>query len=460
MKITILTYGSRGDVQPFIPLSLGLMARSHVVKLLAPARFKGLVEGYDIQFMPLAGDPAELSRHLNDSGTNFIRTLRGLMAHAVEIGADVLRQAENACSDADLIVHTFMHAVGAHTLAREKNIPDVHIQLFPMFTPTGDYPNITLPDLGARSLNRLTHTLSHKIAFWTSKIGYGQVRRRAGLARRKLYSPFDADPVRPSTPVLCAWSPSVLPPSSDWRPNVHVAGYFFDDMDAVYQPPEELRDFLAAGKRPVCVSFGSMLNRDARRIDRIVRDSLKKTKRRGIILSGWSDVGNRSSEDLFYMDAVPHQWLLPQCKMIIHHGGAGTTAAGLRAGIPNIIIPHTADQPFWGRRVHLIGAGPEPILIQKLSEENLSRAIIACDDVVLRKRAQAVGHQLQIENGVAVAANLIERYANDFPGRALQLFHRLSCSNKTPLIESPWMHRPMFKEKQVQFFKVNRLRNP
>ena len=147
MKITILTYGSRGDVQPFLPLSLGLMANGHSVKLAAPARFKDLVEEYGIDFVPLAGHPEDLSRRLNDAEYNFIKMMRELFIHGVEIGAEVWRQTEEACKDVDLIIHTFAHAVGAHTLAREKNIPDIHIQGFPIFTPTGDYPNITLPDL-------------------------------------------------------------------------------------------------------------------------------------------------------------------------------------------------------------------------------------------------------------------------------------------------------------------------
>src|SRR5678816_2981446 len=199
MKITILTYGSRGDVQPFLPLSLGLMARGHVVKLAAPVRFKSLVEEHGIHFIPLAGDPEELSRRLNNAGYNFIRLLRELMDHAIEIGGDVLRQTEEACKDADLIIHTFTHAIGAHTLAREMKIPDVHIQTFPMFTPTGDYPNIALPDLKIRALNRFTHLVSQKITWWTSLSGYEQVRRRSGLPKRKLYSPFDKDPLRPPT---------------------------------------------------------------------------------------------------------------------------------------------------------------------------------------------------------------------------------------------------------------------
>ena len=120
MKITILTYGSRGDVQPFLPLSLGLMANGHSVKLAAPARFRDLIEEHRIDFVPLTGDPADLSRRLNNAGYNFIKMLRELMDHAIDIGADVLRQTEQACKDADLIIHTFTHTVGAHTLAREE----------------------------------------------------------------------------------------------------------------------------------------------------------------------------------------------------------------------------------------------------------------------------------------------------------------------------------------------------
>jgi sterol 3beta-glucosyltransferase len=411
MKITILTYGSRGDVQPFLPLSLGLTAKGHSVKLAAPFRFKQLVEEHGIQFVSLAGDPEDLSRRLNDAGHNFMKMVRELMNHAVEIGADVWRQTEAACSDADLIIHSFTHLVGAHTLAHEKNIPDIHIQPFPMFAPTGDYPNVTLPDLRLRSLNRLTHIFSQKITWWTSKSGFEQVRRRAGLSKRKLYWPFDDDPLQLRTPILCAWSPSVVPPSSDWSPRVHITGYYFLPLENAYQPGPELDAFLKAGQPPVCITFGSMVNRGKERIVHIVSDALKQTNNRGVILSGWSGITNQSSKDVLYLEAVPHDWLLPKCKLVIHHGGAGTTSAGLRAGIPNIVLPFTADQPFWGRRVYAIGAGPRPILVKNLSTEKLVRAIVEAENQAIRKRAHAIGQRIRSEDGVGQAVALIEAYA-------------------------------------------------
>jgi sterol 3beta-glucosyltransferase len=414
MRITILTYGSRGDVQPFLPLSLQLIEAGHSVKLAAPFRFKSYVQEHGINFVSLAGDPEDLSRRMNNAGHNFVKLLYELMNHAIEIGADVWRQTEEACKDADLIIHTFAHAVGAHTLACEKNIPDIHIQGFPMFTPTGDYPNVTLPDLRSRSLNRFTHKLSAKITWWTSQIGFERVRRRAGLPKRTLYWPFADDPLRPRTPILCAWSSSVLSASTDWPPHVHVTGYYFFPLQNSYPPPAELDSFLQKGDPPICITFGSMVNRDKERIDRIVRESLKQTSNRGIILSGWSGVKESASNDLLYLEAASHDWLFPQSKMVIHHGGAGTTAAGLRAGIPNIVVPFTADQPFWGRRVHAIGVGPKPILVKNLSVERLTQAMAEAETNAVRERARAIGQEIKNEDGIGETIKLIKKYSNDF----------------------------------------------
>ena len=414
MKITILTYGSRGDVQPFLPLSLKLMEAGHSVKLAAPIRFNSLAQEHKLDFVPLAGDPEDLSRRLNNAGNNFIKLLRELMEHAVAIGADVLKQTEEACQNADLIIHTFTHAVGAHTIAREKNVPDIHIQTFPMFTPTGDYPNITMPHRLPRVLNRFTHEFSARMTWWTSRLGFERVRRRAGLPRRRLYWPFDHDPLRPATPILCAWSPGILPASKDWPPDVHVTGYYFFPYDNSYQPPVELLSFLQAGKMPICVTFGSMLNRDRKRIDRIVREALEQTGNRGVILSGWSRIQESSSSDLLYLEATPHDWLLPRCKMVIHHGGAGTTAAGLRAGIPNIVVPFMGDQPFWGERVYAIGAGPRPVLVKSLSARKLAQAILESEHHTLQQRADTIGRQIRAEDGTTEARKWIEEYSNNF----------------------------------------------
>ncbi len=410
MNITILTYGSRGDVQPFLPLSVKLISRGHSVKLAAPSRFQNFIEEHGITFVPLPGDPATAILRINDAGNNIFKMISEGWTHALQVGPDVFRQTSEACKDADLIIHAFSHTVDGHTRAREMNIPDIHVQTFPMYAPTGDYPSVVLPDLKIRKLNYFTHLAGQKIIWWLSLFGFDQIRRRTGLPKRKLYFPFDKDPLRLPTPILCAWSPGILPPSKEWSTNVHVMGYFFSDESKDYHPPPELQSFLDAGDPPICVSFGSMVNRDAEKLDSIIRDALAKTNNRGIILSGWGSAHKTSLNDLLYLESAPHDWLLPRCSMLIHHGGAGTVAAGLRAGIPQVIVPFMTDQPFWARRVHAVGAAPKPIKVKDLSVDRLIRGIVEANGDVIRNHAQALGREIKSEAGVMRTVELIESH--------------------------------------------------
>jgi sterol 3beta-glucosyltransferase len=195
---------------------------------------------------------------------------------------------------------------------------------------------------------------------------------------------------------------------------VRVTGYYFFPQNNSYQPPVELLSFLQAADPPICVTFGSMVHRDKERIDHVVRETLRQTGHRGIILSGWGGVRKPSSSNLLYFDAVPHDWLLPRCKIVIHHGGAGTTGSGLRAGIPNIVVPFMADQPFWGGRVSAISAGPRPILVKNLSVEKLATAIVEADREAFRIRARTIGQQIQNEDGIGNTVQWIEKYSNNF----------------------------------------------
>ncbi len=414
MKIAILTYGSRGDVQPFLPLSVKLISRGHSVKLAAPSRFKNLVEGYGINFVPLPGDPSTAILRINDARNNIFKMMREGFRHALEVGADVFQQSAEACRDSDLIIHAFSHTVDGHTRAREMRVPDVHVQTFPMYASTGDYPSVVLPDLKIRALNYFTHVAGIKIMWWLSLFGFRQISRRAGLPKRRLYFPFDKTSLRPPTLMLCAWSPSLLPPSREWSANVHVTGYFFFEETESYQPSTELQNFLDAGDPPVCVSFGSMVNRNAEKIDKIIRESLAKTGQRGIILSGWGGAHKSSSSNILYLESAPHDWLLPRCNMLIHHGGAGTVAAGLRAGIPQVVVPFMTDQPFWARRVHAVGAAPNPILVKHLSVERLTQAIIEASGDNIRQHAHVLGQSINKEDGVMRAIELIESHAQNW----------------------------------------------
>jgi len=410
VNITILTYGSRGDVQPFIALSRGLQRNGHQVKLAAPHRFADFVAGYGIPFAPLAGDPEEISKRFTEAGHNALKMVRAIRDYVTAIALDVTRDAYAACDDAEMIVHSFLFTTGGHSLAYARGIPDVSIQTFPVFAPTRTYPPVALSSLPVGPLSYFGHWLNTQVFRYGGNSGYGQKRRQhPEVFSIDLFWPFEEKPPRPVTPLLFAVSPTVLPPAPDSAAHVDVVGYFFLDSPADYQPPVELTSFLEAGSAPVCVTFGSMIHRASDRIEEVILNAMRLSGQRAIILMGWGGwKGRDSSNDVLYLESAPHDWLLPRCRAVIHHGGAGTTAAGLRAGIPNIVIPFGGDQAFWGKRVHAIGAGPRPINVRSLTTSRLAQALAGVDDPAIQKRARETGRAIQGEDGVGKAIRVVE----------------------------------------------------
>ena len=411
MKITILTYGSRGDVQPFMALAVGLKKAGHEVILAGPHRFEGFVAQHGINFIPLAGDPEEISLLMNDAGDNVYRMVKGMRDYVYGIAPNVVRGAREAIQGADLLLHSFLFTTGAHSFARKRGIPDVSVQTFPMFAPTREFPNVALSNIKPGRLSYFSHWLATQIFWHGGNSGYAQLKQRFPEEfAMELCWPFAPSADRPLTPLLFAYSPVVLPRPADWTsPHIHVTGYFFLDSSEGYQPPQALKDFLAAGDPPVCISFGSNVRHDEERIQKAVREALASTGNRGIFLTGWGGYhAEDSNNNLLYLESAPHDWLFPRCKMIIHHGGAGTTAAGLRSGKPNIVIPHSADQPFWGKRVAAIGAGPDPIPVKQLTMQSLASALTRAEDSSIRSQAQETGRLIRIEDGVGEAVRIIE----------------------------------------------------
>lgn len=422
MKITILTYGSRGDVQPFLALAVGLQKVGHQVKLAAPHYFAAFASAYRIPFVPLAGDPKIISRRLNDAGTNPIGMVRAINGYIISIAGQVIRQAFAACEDADLIIHSFLFTTGGHSLARKQGIPDVSVQTFPVFAPTCAIPPVSMPNLPTGLLSYVFHWLTTQVFWHGGNMAFKQMKRKDPLAfDLDLHWPFKSDRSHFMTPLVFACSPTVLPCPVDWSPShIHVPGYLFLDAPDEYCLPARLVDFLAEGEPPICVTFGSMIHRDVDRIYRIILGAVRETQERVIILSGWSDLSGlkierllvHAPENILVMDSIPHDWLLPRCKAVIHHGGAGTTAAGLRSGIPNLIIPFAADQAFWGARICSLGAGPRPIPVRKLTVEKLVKALVeVCRDDI-RSAAQATGKKVRAEDGVGATIRIITQTAN------------------------------------------------
>ena len=410
MNIVIFTYGSRGDFEPFLALAVGLQKAGHTVSLAGPHRFASFAAQYQVPFVPLAGDPEQISRLINDAGANGLRVMQVIKDYIFSISGEVSRAAFTAAEGADLLIHSFLFTAGIHSWAREHRIPDVSVQIFPVFAPTRAFPNPAFAYVPPGLPSYLTHWMADNIMRYGGNSGYkpDRVGHPEVSFPARLYWPFRDTQDRARTPLLFAFSPSVLPRPCEWGGDVHVPGYFFLE-DTAYQPPEVLTRFLEAGPAPVCVTFGSMINRQSESIHAAVVAALLKNRQRAIFLAGWgASNAEPDSEYFLHLESVPHTWLFSRCQMIIHHGGAGTTAAGLRAGIPNIVIPHTADQPFWGKRVWALGVGPAPIPVKKLTAANLAYALRQAGNPSVLAAAENMGRIIRTENGVSAAIGVIE----------------------------------------------------
>jgi UDP:flavonoid glycosyltransferase YjiC (YdhE family) len=413
MRLTILAYGTRGDVQPYVALGLGLKAAGHRVRLAAPAAFEGFITGYGLDFAPIAGDPAEISRLLVDRGAgNPIRIVGVIIDQMRKLAAPAMRDVQAACADADAILHSFHMLIPGHTVARTQGVPDIFVHAYPICAPTAAFPSVIFPPLPlGPAYNRLTHALTDQLIWQTHRLLHTLIRRDHPDLPQRLLWPFGER----ATPTLFGFSPLVIPPPADWRGEVHVTGCWFLDAQAGWQPPDHLERFLDAGPPPVYIGFGSMLTRDAQKLTRTVLEALRLAGQRGVLLGWGGGLGGGggdliSAADVCLIDTAPHDWLFPRMAAVAHHCGAGTAAAGLRAGVPSILLPITNEQPFWADRVKALGVGPAPVPLCRLTAERLAEAIhAATTNRAIQDRAAEVGQLIRAEDGVGNAVKIINR---------------------------------------------------
>jgi len=415
MQITIITVGSRGDVQPYVALGIGLQRAGHGVRLATHAEFETLVAERGLTFCPVAGDPRTLmERHgsTRSSGSSPMRFFRQFAEVARQIIAEMVQDCWRAAAGSDALIVSAPGCFVGYHIAQKLRIPLIPAYVQP-FTRTRAFPNPFFPPgLSAGWYNRLTYPAFEGIAWALTGRIIDRVRREVlDLPPLGLPGPFP-DLHRPSHPHLYGFSPSVVPRPSDWPDWHHTTGYWFLDRPAEWRPPAALTDFLVSGPAPVYVGFGSMADRSPEETLRTVLAALRRSGQRGILVAGWGGLGSAHLPDeVLALESVPHDWLFPRCAAVVHHGGAGTTAAGLRAGVPSITVPFFADQPFWAQRVRALDAGPRPIPRRALTTERLAAAIrLSVGTARLHARAHVLGVRIHEEDGVGSATNLIERH--------------------------------------------------
>ncbi len=332
-----------------------------------------------------------------------------------------MQRGGEACKDADCIIVTYMSFLLGYSLAEMLKKPLVATFLQPSFLPTKAFPEPTAmylpqqPQSLGETLNYQSH-LGAGTLFW--KLFTPAVNR----ARNSLYQlpPLPKKSLFATLPeqvalILYGYSAHLLPKPDDWGAAVHITGFWMLEHTLVWQPEADLIDFVQSGPAPIYIGFGSMSSHHPEDTLHIAQEALMRTGQRGIVLMEKDYMrAQKLSEQVYITNDVPHDWLFPRMSVIIHHGGAGTTAASLMAGKPTIVIPHIVDQQFWGERVALLGAGPRPLSRRRFSVRTLERVLLSVlENEEMKNKAEEVGTYLRQENGVEQAIRAINTLAEN-----------------------------------------------
>jgi len=395
-------------------LGRGLQRAGFNVLLAAPENFANFVQEHDLCFHPLRGDvqqimESETGRGFIEKGSaNLLQSIRAMRALLGPVALQMAEDALEASQGAEVLISLAVFATFGKSIAEIRHIPLLLVEPTPVL-PTKAFPAPGWPvqrNLGSLH-NRLSgHAMLRVLWQWYSPF-VNSFRQRFGLPPFAAASFYQ---ILTSIPLLGAYSNKVIPHPPDWPESVQITGYWFPETNTEWQPAPELEAFLDAGKPPIYVGFGSMAGRHPEHLAAVVLEALAKSGQRGLLLTGWGGMHAPSAPDnVFVIDSALHSWLFPRMAAVVHHGGAGTTAEGLRAGVPSVILPFSFDQAFWGSRVKALGVGPEPIPLKKLTADRLAHAIsVAVTKPGIKQRSASMGEAIRAEDGVDYAVRVIK----------------------------------------------------
>lgn len=418
-RLHLLCNGTRGDVQPYLALGRRLCEAGYRVTLVAPEPFRPLVERQAIAFAPLDGNPSEVMMRPEYRGAltlerGWLRaipsTWRFWRAARMEF-ARMLASATQACREAEALLVGLPTLWGYH-LALGMGIPCLFAPLQPLSrTRYHASAVVPLPFSFGATYHRLTHRVFEQAVWWPWRAELNRWRTDQFGLRPLLAGPFDEIYAR-RVPFIYGYSARVAPRPADWPETHVVTGYWVVDGSTGWSPPPALERFLECGPAPVYVGFGSMGSYAPGETFNLIARAVALAGLRAIVpASGGLD--RSIPTHLFPVTDIPHDWLFPRVAAVAHHGGAGTTGASLRAGVPTLAVPYAADQFFWGARLHALGAGPKPLPRNRLTPERLAQALAEMvNDAVMRSKAQALSAELKQEDGTGLAVDVIRRYVS------------------------------------------------
>lgn len=418
MRLFFLCSGTRGDVQPYLALALRLRGAAVQPVIAAPPAFRAFVESYGLDFAPVAGNPTDLlvsGRYLG--ALSLERGWRQALVASLHywraarpLFAQMLENAWAACRQAEALVVSLPTTWGFH-LACALEVPCCFAPVQPL-TRTRTHPSALLPvtrSLGMAG-NRLTHWLVEQALWrpWRTELNRWRTRT-LGLPPLRA-NPFD-EIYRRGVPFIYGYSPSVAPRPADWPATHQVTGYWWLPPDTAYTPPPALERFLANGPPPVYLGFGNLPTEQPRATLALIAEATARAGLRAVVLADAAIAHSLAlPESVFTLPFVSHEWLFPRVAAAVHRGGAGSTAASLRAGLPTLVVTTASDGFFWGARIAALGAGPLPLPRRTLTVERLAEALTQLvNDSAMRAQAQSVAAKLALEDGAGLAAELIQR---------------------------------------------------
>lgn len=406
--ITILCSGSRGDIQPYIALAVELKKLGKNVRIAAGNSFEGFITEYGIECFPLSADLNSVdvdpklieAAQTSDNPLKMLLTFNKMKKYALFMTDEMY----SACEGSELIIYHPGCTIG-YFAAQIMGIPSVLASPFPMHK-TKEFASVI-----AYGKSKMPIALSYKLLqtmLWTaSKTGAKTcLKKKFNKLPSNFGPPYEKLDKAHQAVISC--SNFVFKRPEDWNENIHQYGYWFLNESEDFVPPKELKEFLESGDKPIYFGFGSVFREEEKEhILGIIKEALNKSKKRGIIC-GMGKV-NGLPENIIALESIPHSWLFNRVLAVCHHGGAGTTAEGFRAGVPSIIMPFSNDQFAWAHRSYDIGVGSKPLNKKKLTVEMLSEAIefTLSPDVVAK--AKELGQNIVIENGAKYSASVIQK---------------------------------------------------
>lgn len=402
MKFTFLTYGTDGDTRPLVALARELIGRGHEVHLLSDIAGAPLAQAHGVPFTALAGSMKDtvmpggaLSAIMQDGG-DFSRITKACARIAQDNTAAWMAATREVAQGSDALLFAGLAAFVGLAVAEGLDIPCIGAAMWPM-TPTREFATAFMrPRRLPGWANRMSHQLFTALS-WTL------FRPSVNAARREVFGAAPRRRMWDGYPVLYGCSPALIPRPRDWPQNAELCGAWHLPPERAWQPPQSLAEYLAAGEAPIYIGFGSMAGFDRARLLGALIDAAGS--RRVLFYPGWSGVDLSQLPPNFYvLGDTPHDWLFPRTSLIVHHGGAGTTHAAARSGVPSVVVPFAGDQFFWADRVEKAGIGTACTGVADVDANTLLKLFEKAATPAIRKQARAVAAAMRAEDGNACAA--------------------------------------------------------